>query len=188
MWRKAGQCRQLHAGLIGKELLVTTRITQVVQLAGTPVSKVAEDSPIVKRGNEIRNEIASRPLKALQHPTVVFTTIERALQSGWIARGPNNQIIPGPGDIQLTRDPEGNVITKPTTQASKDHKAQPTIFISYDPGTKIHVQARSVTKKSASIQACTFTTTSSDGKLPVDFGACTRCDLQPRTGGIRCHE
>ncbi len=155
---------------VGKELLVTTRITQVVQLTGTPISKVAEDSPIVKRGNEIRDEIASHPLKSLQHPTVVFTTVEQALQSGWLARGPNNQILPGPGDIHLTRDNQGNIITEPATEPAGNRKPKPTIFISYDPGTKIHVQR--VGKEEVGVYPGVYVHYDfQDGKPPIDFRA-----------------
>jgi lipopolysaccharide assembly outer membrane protein LptD (OstA) len=93
------------------ELLVTTRISRNVQLAGTPTSKSEEDSPFVKRGNEIRQQLLNRPLAPVHIPHIVITSAEQALQSGWIARGPNNKIIAGPGELQVTRGPNGEVIT-----------------------------------------------------------------------------
>src|ERR1041384_8007160 len=49
---------------LGKELLVTTRVAQNVPplLSGTPISKAEEDSPVVKRGNDLKSELLNRPL------------------------------------------------------------------------------------------------------------------------------
>lgn len=153
---------------IGKELLVTTRITQAVQLEGEPVSRAEEDSPLVKRGNEIRNEIASRPMAPLVLPQTFISTTERALQAGWIARGPNNMIIPGPGDIQITRDSEGNVVTLPAAQ--KAPKTSPTIILVGDPDQEqiVRMEGKELIAVLRGVYAhYDF----QDGKPPLDFRA-----------------
>lgn len=94
----------------GRELLVTTRITQSVQLSGVPISQAQEDSPVVKRGAELRDQIANRPPLPRFLPEIVFTPEDEALQNGWIAKTDTNRIIAGPGEAQVVRDAQGNVI------------------------------------------------------------------------------
>jgi lipopolysaccharide assembly outer membrane protein LptD (OstA) len=117
----------------GKELLVTTRVSQNIQLAGTPVSRDERESPLVKRGAEIRNDLLTRKIAPLHQMEAVITSTERALQEGWIARGPNNRLIPGPGDIEVVRDAQGNIVQITTAQrATRPARPKPTIIITAD--------------------------------------------------------
>lgn len=127
------------------ELLITTRIAGSVKVAGgTPVAKSAEDDPIVKRGDVLRDELLSKPTPLPYIPTIVFTDTENALQNGWIARGPGNRIIAGPAETALATGPEvigetsnpppeANVAVPPPPQpkarffASADRKAYETV-------------------------------------------------------------
>jgi len=116
---------------IGRELLVTTRIAQDVILSGVPVSKAEEDSPVVKRGAELRNQVKNRPLLQSFLPRIITITPEEdALQAGWIAKGPNNKIIAGPGEIQIVRDAQGNIIQGPA--ATKPKPPRPALFVTGD--------------------------------------------------------
>ncbi len=90
-----------------KELLVTTRISEAVKLVGAPTSKAFENETIVKRGDELRLELLTKPAPPVHIPTIVITDAESALQNGWIARGPNNRIIIGPGELVKGRADRG---------------------------------------------------------------------------------
>ncbi len=149
---------------VGKELLVTTRIAQSVLLTGTPVSHAEEDSAIVKRGNDIRMELLTRPLAPMQLPQIVITSAEAALQSGWIARGPNNRVIAGPGDVQVVRGPDGGIITATTKPATKP---RPNAFISADNPHLQQMGDETVTV----LQGAYFFFYGQEGKLPLEFRA-----------------
>ncbi len=61
-------------------------------------------------------------------PEITITSTEEALQSGWIARGPNNRIVAGPGDFQLARGPDGRMIPV-GPNAPKPAKPRPQVLI-----------------------------------------------------------
>ena len=117
---------------VGPELLVTTRIMQSVQLSGMPVAKQEEESVIVKRGDEIRQQILHRPPAIAFIPTIVISPAEDALQAGWIARGPNNRIIAGPGEIKLVRNDQGVLVPTTLPGAPKPAKPRPNVFATGD--------------------------------------------------------
>ncbi len=116
----------------GRELLVTARISQSVDLVGQPVSKAVEDSPIVMRGAELRRQVLTQPQLASYLPRIVFTPEEDALQNGWIAKGPGNRIIAGPADIQLVRDAQGNVIPGAFPHPPRPPRPRPSLFVTGD--------------------------------------------------------
>ncbi|MCL2649202.1 MAG: hypothetical protein FWD61_19745, partial [Phycisphaerales bacterium] len=118
----------------GNELLVTTRISRQVQLAGpAPVSKIEESNPIFTRGGELRQELLNRPLAELfAPPPFIETTIEAALQAGWIARGPNNRIIAGPGDVLAQRDASGRIQIVQPPKPAKAARPQSTALVATD--------------------------------------------------------
>jgi len=155
---------------VGKELLVTTRVSQGAQLAGNPVSKSEEDSPIVKRGNEIRTELLARRLAPLHVPQIVFTPAEEALQAGWIARGPDNRIIPGPGDIQVVRDAQGNITSVAAAAppgAAKPTRPRPNIFATGDDTRTLQVGNELVTI----LPGAYLLMDRQDGRPPLEFRA-----------------
>lgn len=95
----------------GDELLVTTRITKEVQLSGgTPRAQAMEENPVVARGDKLRNELLTRPPQLVHVPVITITETEKALQRGWIARGPGNKIVVGPGEA-LALQPGGEGTT-----------------------------------------------------------------------------
>lgn len=120
------------------ELLVTTRITNAVNLSGaSPVSQMQEDNPVVKRGDVLRDEILNRPAPQIFLPNIVITETEEALQNGWIARGAGNRIIAGPTETSLAQGPEGSGAAAPpgaTTTAAPAvvRKPRPQIFATAD--------------------------------------------------------
>ncbi len=71
------------------------------------------------RGNELRQELLNRPVARMYVPRIVITSEEEALQSGWIARSPNNRIIPGPGDLQAVCDAQGSAIPSSIPRPAK---------------------------------------------------------------------
>jgi lipopolysaccharide assembly outer membrane protein LptD (OstA) len=144
------------------ELLVTTRISRNVQLVGTPTSKAEENSPIVKRGNEIRQQLLNRPLAPVHIPHIVITSAERALQSGWIARGPNNKIIAGPGELAVQRGPNGELILPPGKP-----KPKPEIIAT---GDEIETQ-ESGNERITIIHGGYLLANRNDGTPPVEFHA-----------------
>lgn len=153
------------------ELLVTTRITQSVQLTGTPTSRAEEDSPIVRRGDDLRKELLNRPPQRIFIPTITITSTEEALQNGWIAKGPNNKIIPGPGEVHLANGTVEPVGTQPA--ANRAVKPRPTVFIAFDPGAEPRVTPLTPEKKEYAIivpNAYLFYN-GNDGKPPLQFRA-----------------
>src|SRR2546425_822916 len=78
--------------------------------SGAPISKPEEDTPTVKRGNALKSKLLTPPLPPMHPARVVTPDAKKPLQSGWIARAPNNRLIVGPGDIQLVRDTQGNLV------------------------------------------------------------------------------
>ncbi|MGN6368436.1 MAG: LPS assembly protein LptD [Phycisphaerae bacterium] len=122
----------------GGELLVTTRISRSIDLTGTPVSKAEEDNPIVRRGQQLREELQNRPMATIYIPEIQVSTVEQALQAGWIARGPNNKIVAGPGDFQLVRTAEGKYVPAPA--APKPPKPRPILRIAFDPSSEVRAQ------------------------------------------------
>ena len=91
-----------------KELLVTTRIAQSALLVGNPTpikrdeqAKFEKETPAFARGEELRQDLLNKPVPPAFIPTITITDAETALQRGWIARGPGNQLIAGPADIAL---------------------------------------------------------------------------------------
>ena len=158
----------------GKELLVTTRVSQNVQLAGNALSQAEQDSPLVKRGNEIRNQLLTRQLAPLHIalPQMTLTSAEDALQSGWIARGPNNRIIPGPGDIQVLRDAQGHILHVVATQPGeiKPPKPRPDLIVIADPGGVARWEQ--VGKEMVTVVPGPYVLYDSrDGKPPLEFRA-----------------
>ncbi|MCL2641134.1 MAG: LPS assembly protein LptD, partial [Phycisphaerales bacterium] len=94
-----------------------------------------EDNPIFKRGNELRQERLNRPAPTpFTPPTFTQTTIEEALQAGWIARGPNNRIIAGPGDVLAQRGPDGKIRTV-QSQTTHPSRPSPRALIAFDQDT-----------------------------------------------------
>jgi hypothetical protein len=153
-----------------KELLVTTRLSQNVQFTGTLKSQEGENSPVFQRGKALRDEVLTRRPAPLHTADMTITTVEEALQSGWIARGPNNRIIPGPGDIQVERDPQGNIRIVPATQAAKPPKPRPSLFAIGDPGSVPHTKI--VGKEFVAIVPGVYLLYDSrDGKPPLEFRA-----------------
>ncbi len=148
---------------MGTELLVTTRVSQNIQLTvSAPESKSGEESPLVKRGLEIRNELLTRRLPPLLIPRIVITTAEEALQSGWIARNANNRIIPGPGDVQVAA-------SQPAPEA-KPAKPKPNLFVIGDPGKSAEWQQ--VGKENIIIVPGPYVLyDGQDGKPPLEFRA-----------------
>ncbi len=127
---------RLHATVqTANELLVTSRILKNVQLSGTtPVSRIENDNPVVARGEVLRTELLNKPLAEVFLPTIIIQPTEEALQRGWIARGPGNRIISGPGDAVLTENgvkPVGVPLPPPAP------KPKPSIFAT---GDKIEVK------------------------------------------------
>ncbi|HUO07498.1 MAG TPA: LPS assembly protein LptD [Phycisphaerae bacterium] len=121
-----------------RELLVTTRISRSIDLTGTPVSKAEDNSPIVKRGNELRDDLLNRPMAPIFIPQIQVTSIEQALQAGWIARGPNNKIVAGPGDFQLVKTAEGKYVAAPVPP--KPAKPRPILRIAFDPSSEVRAE------------------------------------------------
>lgn len=124
-WRKGTSTIQT-----APELLVTSRITQSVQIVGLPVSKAESDSPIVKRGEELRQELLTRPAPPVHIPHITTVDAEYALQAGWIARGPNNRIVLGPGDAGLIKPGPGTTGTTAVTAVKP--KPRPQVFATGD--------------------------------------------------------
>lgn len=115
------------------ELLVTTRISRSVQLEGNPISQVMTDNAVVKRGGDLRMQLANRKPLPFYVPTIVVTTAEDALQQGWIAKGPNNRIIAGPGDTQIVYGPNGKPVrTQTGAESNKKKRPRPEIFATGD--------------------------------------------------------
>jgi hypothetical protein len=121
----------LHATVqTGSELLVTSRILKEVQLSGTtPVSRIEKDNPVVARGETLRTELLTKPLAEVYLPNIVIQPTEEALQRGWIARGPGNRIISGPGDAVLTEN-GAKPVGVPLPPAAP--KPKPSIFATGD--------------------------------------------------------
>jgi hypothetical protein len=121
----------------GNELMVTTRLSRNIQLQNTPVSRAEETNPIFQRGEALRQEILNRPPQPIHIPQITITSTEEALQAGWIARGPDNRIVAGPGDFQLTTTVDGRKVAVPPN-APRPAKPRPLLFIAGDPN--IHAQ------------------------------------------------
>ena len=152
----------------GGELLVTTRISRSIDLTGTPVSKAEEDNPIVRRGQQLREDLLDRPMATIYIPEIQVSTVEQALQAGWIARGPNNKIVAGPGDFQLVRNAEGKYVPAPV--APKPPKPRPILRIAFDPSSKVHVQ-QTATEIITVYQGPYIIYDALDGKPPFVFHA-----------------
>ncbi|HMD53835.1 MAG TPA: hypothetical protein VKJ65_04720, partial [Phycisphaerae bacterium] len=79
------------------DLLVTTQITGNIQIAGgEPIPLDLSASPIVQHGMNLMQLVDARPRGLPFIPTIQIQDTELALGSGWLARGPGNQIIPSP--------------------------------------------------------------------------------------------
>ena len=171
---------QASTQTVGKELLVTSRIAQDVILSSVPSSRSEEDSPIVKRGAELRDQVRRQPLLQSFLPKILFTPEEQALQAGWIARGPNNQIIAGPGEIPIVRDAQGNVISGPSITRPKPPR--PSLFVTGD-----EERTREEGKELVHILPNAYVFFDArDGKPPLEFRAdnivvFTVNDLAPKT-------
>ncbi|MGC8552711.1 MAG: LPS assembly protein LptD [Phycisphaerae bacterium] len=101
----AGHVR-VSEGLLGravsaaKELLVTTRVIQQVELTGAaPVPKNEALDAVVVRGEALRKQERERPRGVAAIPRIEVQQTEMALGEGWIARGANNVIEPLPKPI-----------------------------------------------------------------------------------------
>ncbi len=111
-----------------RELLVTTRVSGAIQLSGTtPRGQALEDNPVVKRGDALRMALLTKPVPPPVIPYIVITEAERALQEGWIARGPGNRIIAGPGEAVAAG---GGGATAPA--AVQPTKVRPQVFATGD--------------------------------------------------------
>ncbi len=159
---RKGETTQTHAS---SELLVTSRIAQSVELAGTPVSRVEEDNPIVKRGDELRTELLTKPAPPVHIPRIVITEAEAALQSGWIARGPNNRIVIGPGDLAPKKNGPGGI--PPESVAVKAPKPRPQVFAT---GDKVEYKTLGNERVAIITGAYLFRDTL-DGKPPIELRA-----------------
>jgi len=83
------------------DLLVTTDVTGNIQIAGgEPVPLDLSNSPVVRRGENLMQLVANRPRGLPFIPTIQVQDTELALSTGWLARGPGNQIIPSPSLFQ----------------------------------------------------------------------------------------
>jgi hypothetical protein len=155
----------------GKELLVTTKVSQEVQLQGTLETRNDEDAPVFQRGKALRDEVLARRPAPLHSAVMTITTPEQALQSGWISRGPNNRLIPGPGDLRVERDAQGNVQVVPTTQgAVKPAKPRPDVVALPDPGSRF--RAEQVGHEMAYVIPGVYMLFDAhDGKPPMEFRA-----------------
>jgi hypothetical protein len=71
-------------------------------------------------------------------PQITVSSMEEALQAGWIARGPNNRIVAGPGDFQLVKNSEGKFVPAPV--APKPAKPHPIIRVAFDRTSGFHAQ------------------------------------------------
>ena len=79
------------------EMLVTTRITARVRLAGPPPIALNEShNPIVLRGIKLIEEMAAAPLGQPAIPTIEISPTELALRNGWFAKGSRVPIAPLP--------------------------------------------------------------------------------------------
>ncbi len=151
---------------LADELLVTSRIMKDVQLSGTtPISRFEKNNPVVARGEQLRMELLTRPAPEVFLPTIVIQPTEIALQRGWIARGPGNRIISGPGDVALTENglkPVG--VPKPPESA----KPKPAIFAT---GDKIEVKEINNERVTMVRGAFYLMYHAGDGKTPYEFRA-----------------
>jgi hypothetical protein len=149
----------------GRELMVTTRLSRNIQLQNTPVSKADEASPIFRRGEELREELLNQPAPLVYIPQITITTTEEALQSGWIARGPDNRIVAGPGDFQLATTVDGRKIVVPPN-APKPAKPRPVLFIAGDP----NIRARQIGNEMVSVITNPYLLYDAlDGKPAMEF-------------------
>ncbi len=166
----------------GGELLVSTRISRSIDLTGTPLSKAEEENPIVRRGQQMREELLNRPMATIYIPEIQVSTIEQALQAGWIARGPNNKIVAGPGDFKLVRNAEGKYVPAPV--APKPPKPRPILHIAFDPGSQMRVH-QTATEMIVVYQGPYLIYDALDGKPPLVFHAehAVTFSPLPRNGG-----
>jgi hypothetical protein len=151
----------------GPELLVTTRIMQSVQLMGLPVARNEQNSAIAKRGEEIRRQVLGHALAPMYAPQIVITPAEQALQRGWIARGENNRIIPGPGDIQWVRNEQGNLVPTTMPTLPGQVKPRPNVFATGD-----DIRARQIDKEMVTVVPGAYMLyDAQDGRPPLEFRA-----------------
>ena len=122
------------------ELLVSTRVTTQVQLSGvTPRAATAGEKPdelaVVKRGDQLRTDLANRPAPVPYTPDITITSTELALQRGWIAKGPGNKIIAGPAETALAAITPGGSTTLPANPpgtAPPGEPRKPLVFATAD--------------------------------------------------------
>jgi lipopolysaccharide export system protein LptA len=94
---------------LANNLLVTSRVPRNVNLIGSPVSHIDEQSPIVQAGLALRQKLTDQPMAIVYVPNVTIQSTEVALQRGWIARADDNRIIAGPGEIAIANAPGGKI-------------------------------------------------------------------------------
>lgn len=104
-----------------KELLVTTRIAQSAFLTGTPTPMPAAEratfqkqNAVYVRGEELRQDLLRKPAPPAYIPVITIVDAETALQRGWIARGPGNQLIAGPSQSVIAYGATSGPTTRPT--------------------------------------------------------------------------
>jgi len=148
------------------ELLVTSRIGNDIRLLGTvPVSRIDRDNPVVARGETLRTELLTKPAAPAYLPTIVLQPTEVALQRGWIARGPGNRIISGPGDVAMTVEGIKPVGALPPPAAPKP---KPSIFAT---GDRIEVKELNGERVTTVRGAFYLMYHPADGKAPYEFRA-----------------
>jgi hypothetical protein len=79
------------------EMLVTTRITSRIRLAGPPpVAQDQSQNPVVLRGLKLIAQMAAAPRAQQAIPTIEISPTELALRNGWFARGSRVPVAPIP--------------------------------------------------------------------------------------------
>lgn len=157
---------ELTAVTAAKELLVTTRISENVQVFKVnPVSKASEDHPVVKRGDKQRQEQRNQPPLVMHIPVIVISDAEYALQAGWIARGPGNRIVLGPGDAPLVSNEN---LAGPLTPAIPVKPRRPQVFATGD-----LVEYKKIGNEQVTVVKGGFylMRTTPDGKAPIELRA-----------------